>query len=461
MGLSAARRETPPERTPLWWDQVDWGPPAPPLTGSHEADVAIIGAGYTGLSAAYHLSGEGRRIVVLEAERVGYGASGRNGGIIGAVHAGRLKREMRSLGEEAYRRHCQIGVQTVQTVEELVRANTIDCDFECAGEMCLAHSERHLPVLRESARILNDMGFPCLFLDRRQMVEQEMNTDLYLGAFISLQSAHVDPARYVHGLSRAVIAGGIPIYEKTRVVAMSRDTVGHRGGNGREAGHAGARPGTLPSPRIVLHTDSGEVRAREVIVATNGYTGRLHPFFAGRYYPLRSYVVATEPLSESDWKSLGWKNNRACYDTKIMLYYFRPTRDRRIVFGGRADYAERENTGMYDHLEQAIGRVFPPLRGRVRISHRWNGYLGFTFDRTPRIDRLPDMPQVWYSLGYSGHGVGVASFAGKVLAANLRGVGGFEHVAFNRSPLRRFPAYPLRSITAPLYLAYCRWQDSR
>lgn len=442
-------RETPAERTPLWWDQVEWGEPAPPLTGSHEVDFAIIGAGYTGLSAAYHLSGQGASIAVLEAERVGFGASGRNGGIIGAVHAGRLRREMRRHGRERFRRVCEVGVRTVLAVEEIVRANRIDCDFERAGEMCLAHSERHLPRLRESARVLQELGFPTAFLDRRAL-SGELGGGFYHGAFIDHQAAHVHAGKYVHGLSRAVLARGARLYEKTRVRAMSRDLVGKQGGSGAKSA----------PPRVVLSTDGGEVRARHVIIGTNGYTGALHPFFAGRYYPLRSYIVATEPLSESEWKSLGWANRRACYDTKLMLYYFRPTRDRRIVFGGRADYAERENIAMYEQLEQAIGQVFPSVRGKYRISHRWHGLLGFTFDRTPRIDRLSDLPEVWYSIGYSGHGVGVATFAGEVLAANFLGRPGYESVTFNRTPLKRFPLYPLRRFTAPLYLAWCRFQDA-
>lgn len=429
-------RESPPDRTPLWWDQVDWGPPLPPLEGSIETDVAIIGAGYTGLSSALHLAKGGMKVAVLEAERIGYGASGRNGGIIGAVHAGRLRREIRRHGIERFRDRCRIGAETVQAVEDLVREHRIDCDFERAGEMCLAHSPRHLPVLRESARVLSELGFPTAFLERAELA-REMRTDLYHGAFIDRQAAHVHPGKYVHGLGRAARGLGVAVYEKTRVAGIGRDAKG-----------------------AVVRTGRGDVRARHVVIATNGYTGRLHPFFVGRYYPLRSYIVATEPLSESDWESLGWRNRRACYDTKIMLYYFRPTRDRRIVFGGRADYAERENAAMYDQLEQAIGQVFPSVRGRYRISHRWHGFLGFTFDRTPRIDRLPDVPAAWYSIGYSGHGVGVATFAGKVLASNLLGRRDYDSVPFNRTPLARFPLYPLRRLTAPLYLAWCRFQDS-
>jgi glycine/D-amino acid oxidase-like deaminating enzyme len=440
-------RESPPERTPLWWDQVEWGPPAPALSGSLEADAVVIGAGYTGLSAAYHLARAGLKPVVLEAERVGYGASGRNGGIIGAVHAGRLRRQMARLGYERFKAACDVGVRTVQAVERIVSENRIDCEFERAGELCLAHSPRHLPTLQESARLLSDLNYPTVYLDRRALRE-ELNTDLYHGAFLDRQSAHVHPGKYVHGLAQAVRRLGVPIYENSRVTGLQREPGGGRGGNGRER-------------RLIVKTSGGEVRAPHAVVGTNGYTGRLHPFFAGRYYPLRSYIVATEPLSESDWASLGWRSRSAAYDTKIMLYYFRPTRDRRIVFGGRADYAERENTRMYDHLEQAIGRVFPSVRGKYRISHRWHGYLAFTFDRTPRIDRLADLPEVWYAMGYSGHGVGVATFAGEALAANILGRPGFEQVHFNRTPLRRFPLYPLRRVTAPLYLAYCRWQDSR
>ncbi len=433
-------RESPSDRTPLWWDQVDWGDPAPPLRGSAEADVAIIGAGYTGLSSALHLVKGGAKVAVLEAERVGYGASGRNGGIIGAIHAGRLRSEMRRLGRERFRRACEVGVSTVQAVEDLVREHGLECDFERAGEICLAHSARHLPKLQESAQVLSELGFPTSYLDRKALAA-EMRTDLYLGAFLDQQAAHVHPGKYVYGLGRAARQRGVTIFENTRVTAFERDAAGG-------------------SARIVVRTAHGDVRARHVIIGTNGYTSTLHPFFAGRYYPLRSYIVATDPLSEKDWESLGWSHRRACYDTKIMLYYFRPTADRRIVFGGRADYAERENVAMYEHLEQAIGRVFPSVAGKYRVSHRWHGLLGFTFDRTPRVDRLPGLPEVWYSIGYSGHGVGVATFAGKVLASNLLGTREHDFVPWNRTPLRPFPLYPLRSITAPLYLAWCRFQDS-
>ena len=432
------------ERLPLWWDQVEWGEPGPRLETSLETDVAVIGGGYTGLSAAYHLAREGVKVVVLESERIGFGASGRNGGIIGALHPGRFKREMRRFGVEGFRRACEIGRESVQIVEDLVRENRIECDYERSGEMCLAHSRRHLPTLKESASVLNDLGYPCEYFDQAALREQ-MNAPSYFGGFLDPQSAHVHPGKYVHGLGSVVRSLGVPIYERSSVssIAAARS----RGG-GRNAGG------------VIIRTAGGEIRAREAIVATNGYTGNLHRFFEGRYYPLRSYVVATEPLSDADWESIGWKSRCSCYDTKIMLYYFRPTHDRRIVFGGRADYGEWENRGMYDQLEEAIGWVFPSLRGRLRISHRWYGLLGYTFDRSPRIDRLKDLPQVWYSMGYSGHGVGVATLCGKILAGNLLGRHDYDDVPFNRSPLRRFPLYSLRKLTAPAYLAYCRLQDA-
>jgi gamma-glutamylputrescine oxidase len=459
--MSLPARDVPVERVPLWWDEVDWGEPAPRLEGSLETDVAVIGAGYTGLSAAYHLAREGVKVVVLEAERIGFGASGRNGGIIGALHPGRLKQEVRRVGKERFKRACEIGMETVQIVEDLVRDNRLECEYERSGEMCLAHSKRHLPVLEESARLLTELGYPSEFYDRRALRER-MDTNAYLGAFLAPQSAHIDPGKYVHGLGKAVQALGVTVRENSPVMSLAAGPVLNGGGNGRTSSGPGSSGavGRLPSHGVIVRTAGGEVRAREAIVATNGYTGVLHRFFRGRFYPLRSYVVATEPLGEEEWASLGWKNGSACYDTKIMLYYFRPTRDRRIVFGGRADYAEWENRAMYDQLENAITWIFPSLRGRVRISHRWHGLLAFTFDRSPRIGRLQDLPQVWYSLGYSGHGVGVATLCGKILAWNLLGRSGYEDVHFNHSRLRRFPLYSLRKLAAPAFLAYCRIQDA-
>ncbi|MEE9218047.1 MAG: FAD-binding oxidoreductase [Acidobacteriota bacterium] len=457
--MSLPARQIATERMPLWWEQVDWGEAAPRLEGPIEADVAVIGAGYTGLSAAYHLAGEGVKVVILESERVGYGASGRTGGIVGAVHPGRLRRELRQLGMERFRRLVDFGVETVQIVDDLVRDNQIDCDFQRSGELCLAHSKRHLPLLEESARVLTDLGYPARYLDRRALREV-LNTSAYAGAFLAPQSAHLDPGRYVFGLGQAARRLGVSIYERSPVVSLSAHRTAGSNGRNRGARASGALEGRLPSTRVIVRTEHGEVCAREVIVATNGYTGSLHPFLVGRYFPLRSYIVATEPLSDEEWASIGWKNGCACYDTKIMLYYFRPTRDRRIVFGGRADYAERENSAMYEQLERAIITVFPSLRGRVRISHRWYGLLAYTFDRTPRIGRLPGLPQVWYSIGYSGHGVGVASLCGKILAWNLLGRHDYDDVPFNHSRLRRFPLYPLRRLTAPAYLAYCRLQDA-
>ncbi len=379
---------------PLWTEQA----PPPPGLGQAplpaQADVAIIGGGYTGLAAARALALGGAQAVVLEREHIGWGASSRNGGMtspgVKESPEGLYRRYGPRLGRELW----QGSVDAIDCLEDIVRAEGIACDFSRCGSFDAAAKPAHFEHMRRSAEWMRrELNHEVQIVPRSEM-RGEIGTDLYFGGLTDPLSGGLHPARYVFGLGQAAQRAGAVLCGGTVVTGIRREAGGFR-----------------------LETSAGPLAAKEVLVATNGYTTALTPEIKRRVVTIGSYIITTEPLPPAVQRDVS-PRSRMFFDSKWFLNYFRLTPDGRMLFGGRTRLTPtldlRENA---PRLRQAMLEVYPQLRD-VPITHSWSGHLGLTFDTLPHIGRVDGMH---YALGYSGHGLALATYLGVQSAELLSG----------------------------------------
>ena len=375
--------DSPPGRealkeSPYWWDTV---PKLEPRSSnldvlqSRRVDVAIIGAGYTGLAAARQLAGAGASVVVLERERVGWGASSRNGG---QVLTG-LKLDPATLvarvGERRARELFDISLESIAALEALIAGETIECEYERTGHIQAASKRAHFDALREEQKLLARVFNHRVELVPRADQRFEIASDAYHGLLVDERSAALNPAQYVRGLSMAAVRAGAVVAEGAGVERLSRQSM-----------------------RWAIETSRGAVDAGDVLVATNGYTDGAAPALQRRLVPIGSYIIATEPLPASVAATLLPKR-RMAFDSKHFLCYFRLTRDSRLLFGGRAQFS-RPAPDTTRHaaaiLRRGLTKAFPQLAA-TRIEYAWGGNVAFTRDQMPHAGRLD---QTHYAGGY-------------------------------------------------------------
>lgn len=397
---------------------ADRRPFGAPLSGSVEADVCVVGGGFTGVSAALNLAERGRKVVLLEARKVGWGASGRNGGqcILGyPCHD--LSQVAREMGQDSPKALWELAKEAVDIVRERIRRHSIDCDFQ-PGFMLAAVKERQLRELEEERRLLSELhGHEVELLDR-EALRKALASDLYLGALYDRFSGHLHPLKYLLGLAQAAGEAGVDIREDTPVTRL-------------EAGG---------SPRVA--TAAGEVRCRKVVLACNAYIGGLQPEVSARVMPVGTYICATRPLGKERADSL--IANRACVcDANFVLDYFRLSADHRMLFGGRVSYSTREPRNIVGAMRARMVRAFPQLRSED-VDYCWGGYVGITIRRFPDFGRAGD--NVLYAQGFSGQGVALTGLAGKLLAEAAEGdasrfdrIAAFEHRPFPGGAWMRTP----------------------
>lgn len=416
---------------PYWWDTIAASGPfatQPPAS----ADVAIVGAGYTGLAAARLLASRGARVVVLEREQVGWGASSRNGG---QVLTG-LKLDAATLvqkyGEARARELFAIGQQAIAHLEDLIAAEGIDCEYERVGHVQAASKPGHFQAFADEQKLLaRTFGYHVSLVSRQEQ-HREIGSDAYFGLLVDDRSGGLNPAAYVAGLAQAAVRAGAAIAEHTAVVGIRR---------------AGAR--------WAVSTTRGGVDARDVLIATNGYSGHAAPAMARRLIPIGSYIVTTEPL-DADVAAHLVPRRRMVFDSRYFLNYFRVTADRRLLFGGRARFARptpRATRDAAEILRRDLARVFPQL-SRVRIDYAWSGNVAFTVDQMPRAGRLEE---AYYAGGYCGHGIAMATWLGTEIARRIAGEP-IDNPLFDD----RFAPIPLYHGTPwflPLVGAYYRFKD--
>ncbi|GAA5523620.1 gamma-glutamylputrescine oxidoreductase [Microbulbifer aestuariivivens] len=365
----------------------------PQLEGTVEADVCVIGAGYTGLSSALHLAERGYKVVVLEAERVGWGASGRNGGHVGVGQRKGQEDLEKMLGFDTAKQLWDMGVEAVQLVESLIAKHDIQCDLK-RGIMHLAAKRSHNGGLEREVEMLRERyGYEQMRYAGEEEARSLVGSDRYYGAQIDSGSLHLHPLNYALGLADAAAAAGVQFYEHSRVTS-------YRGG----------------SP-CVVETAKGQVKAGSVVLACNGYLGNLEPRMAGKIMPINNFVLATEPLSDSLAKEL-IANDHALQDTLFVIDYWKLSGDNRLIFGGGENYTSRFPQDIRSFVRKYMLRVYPQLAD-TRIEYGWGGTLAITLNRMPHLGRLE--PNIYYSQGYSGHGVPTATFAGKLIAEVVAG----------------------------------------
>ena len=382
----------------------------PRLEGSLQADVCVIGGGFTGLSAALNLAEQGLDVVLLEAERIGFGASGRCGGLIGSGQRKDVLETERQFGLERSRLLWDFAELAKQDIRDRVANHHIDCDLQY-GQVEGIHKKGYLGESQKLADVLAERyDYPhCKALSRDETREY-VNTWDFLEGFWDGQAMTIHPLNYSLGLARAASDAGVRIFENSRVTRYSR---------------------TDPAE---IETDQGKVTASFIVLACNGYLGKLEPRTAGKIMPINNFMIATEPLGEERARSV--INGRfGVHDTRFVVNYFRMSDDHRLLFGGGENYRPGFPSDIASFVRPHMLELFPQLDD-VAIDYAWGGTLSVTVNRLPHVGRLE--PNVFFGQGYSGHGISIASFAGRTIAEAIGGTAGkFDVMA--ELPTHTFP----------------------
>jgi gamma-glutamylputrescine oxidase len=412
----------------LWEATADPVPGHPALTDEVRADVAIVGAGYTGLSAALQIAKDGRRAIVLEADSVGWGASGRNGGLVSGKFRVPFHVVDAMHGREEARRLHHIGKQAVETVAELIDEHGIgSASFEMSGYVTAAHSAQAFAAQRFATEWLADaLGDTSSRLLDREGVAAEIGSSTYVGGVLNAAAGCLHPLNYVRGLARAATKLGVQIFENSAVLGVQRE-----------------------GPDIRVNTTRGSVRARQLILATNGYSARQAATrsLRQRIIPFRSAIIATAPLSDAVRRRI-LPNGRVAADTRRLLRWYRIVGDR-LVFGGRGAFGQQDSEVAFNRLARDMILAFPELDG-VKIDYRWSGLVAMTLDQLPHIGELDD--RVFFAGGYNGTGIAMSSFLGRQLAALARGEK--LHLGLIGRPLEPIP---LQAFVTPAVRTVTGW----
>jgi glycine/D-amino acid oxidase-like deaminating enzyme len=431
---------------PYWWDTVPGTRNPEPRTQNPEpgtqnpepvavpprADVAIVGAGYTGLAAARQIARTGASVVVLERERVGWGASSRNGG---QVLTG-LKLDPATLvarfGESRARELFDSSLESIAALERLIADEAIECEYERTGHVQAASKPSHFDAFRDEQALLARVFDHRVHVMPAREQRAEIGTAAYFGVMVDERSGALNPARYVDRLSVAACRAGAAIVDRARVTRVER-----RG------------------PRWTVTTHRGAIDTGELLVATNGYADEAVPWLQRRFVPIGSYIIATEALTPADATAL-LPTGRMAFDSKNFLHYYRLSRDHRLLFGGRAEFTRPTGEAtrrVAEILRQQMVSIFPSLRP-ARVEYAWSGNVAFTRDQLPHAGRLEG---AYYAGGYCGHGIAMATRLGELIARRMGGEA-IDHPLFDD----RFPPIPLyhgRPWFLPLAGAYYTLKD--
>jgi len=362
-----------------------------PLRGAQNADVCVIGAGFTGVSTALHLAERGYKVHLVEANRVGWGASGRNGGQIISGISGE-RRIAKQLGQDGERIMWEMGWAGHDIIRERVETYGIDCDLKW-GYLDVAIKQRHIQAQIDDFDALEKYNFPHEYklLSREETVSL-IGTEAYIGALMNMGNGHLHPLNLCIGEAMAAVSLGATVYEQSPVLRIEH----------------GAKPCVI--------TEQGSVTADFVVIAGNAYHF-VEPRLRGKLFPVNSFIIATEPLPEEQVNSINPKDLAVC-DPNFVLEYFRLSADKRLLFGGRINYSGSDPAFISRTLIPKMVRIYPQL-AETKVDYAWGGTIGVTLSRVPQLGRIS--PNVFYSQGYSGHGVNVTHLAGQIMADTVAG----------------------------------------
>jgi glycine/D-amino acid oxidase-like deaminating enzyme len=416
---------------------------APALRSDITADVVIIGGGYTGLSAAYHLKSAdpSLSIVVLEAESTGFGASGRNAGFVISLF-GASAGLMKTLhGKDGVREaHAYMG-RAITALEEMIREHRMDCDYECCGFLKVATSPVYVTRIQHEIELFQSLGIDGFeWLDREQ-TQARVHSQRFLGACFEPYCGLINPVKWADELRRLALESGVRLYETTRMTEARR--------------HGG---------RYRVKTESGSVDADHIVYATNGYT-HLLPGLASKQTPAFAYIIVTEKLSDKQRAAIGWAAREGIEDGRNFMHFYRLTPDDRLLVGGGpglVPYAGNMNNDAspkaWAHLEDFIGKTFPALLG-IAIDYRWGGAFSVTSDSTPQIGTLDGGGAV-YSIGCTGHGVAMTHMNGRIIRDLVLGrKTDLTDLWFVNRRSFPIPPEPLRSIAVKTVMAAMKLDD--
>jgi len=415
-----------------WSDEGETQPVDPALNDDQQTDIAIIGAGYTGLSAAYHLASHfQKQVVVLEACQVGWGSSGRNAGFV-LPSSGRLSRTQLShrFGDEKAQAISDEFEQSVLLVKQLIEIGKIGCEVVHGGYAKLAHSEKHARLLAKLACLSQGK---LRYLGKKALSRELIEADYALGALYNPSAFGLHPLKYCHGMAAICRANQVKIYAQCPVIDWQQAEGKHR-----------------------LSTPKGSIMAKHVVIASNAYTGpTLFTPLKNRQFPVLSSVLVTDKLSDKQKRSIAMKPGLLVMDTRAMKYYYRILPDGRLLFGGRgAIYGQDADKGKYrQQLLDGLRQTLPQLEG-ISISYFWSGWVDVSYDDFPRIWQ-DEKQKISYAMGYCGSGVAFATQAGKRIAEQICAPKQLPNLPFWQSPLPRFPLPILRR---PLLWALYQWQ---
>ncbi len=418
-------------------------PQNPPLTDDIAVDVAVLGGGFTGLSAAYYIRSLSphKRVAVLEAKGCGNGASGRNGAMVLTMTADRYMHF--SSNPAMDRKIYDLTAGNIGTLSRLSAAAGIDCELETSGTLQVLSTPEDIKAAQSYVQQARSMGMPVEFWDKRRLVEA-IGVEVYEAGFFDPNGGQIHPMKLVHVFKHAAENAGAEIYENTIVAGIEE---------GRE---------------LILHTAGGQtIKAKSLVLATNAFTSKLG-FFRNSYVPVHEYVAVTPPLSEQQLAEIGWRKRVPFNDNRTEVFYFGLTRDNRIhIGGGRPSYSfdgGTSDTGQaashFAQLQRELVRIYPKLSG-VEFEAGWGGVVDWSLDESPSVGRTGKYKNIFYGLGYSGHGVNLTSVFGRIIADLEAGrEEPWKQYPFLNARFDYVPNEPFRWLGAQTAMAWYRLTES-
>lgn len=430
----------PGPRSGCWWDETCDVPSAGELDITLSVDVAIVGGGFTGVSAALRLASKGVNVALLEAESIGWGASGRSGGFcclggsLAADHALDA-----SYGRDARLAFRQAEKTAVDYVEHLISTHELDVERHSNGETELAHRPKDMAMLRMRAlSMVENYGVEGTLIEQDALANCGMQGGPFYGALTVPIGFGLNPRKYLSGLVSAAQSAGVLMFA-----------------------HSPATKVSVRNNRQVLTCPKGSIIADQVIFATNGYTSEsLSPGLKGRYMPTQSTVLVTRPLTNAELFAQGWTTDRMCYDSRNLLHYFRLMPDRRFLFGMRGGLLTGPKAESVARLKvrKEFEKMFPTWNA-VESSHSWSGMVSLARNKVPFVGQIPSMRGQWAAMCYHGNGVAMGSYAGRLVADMVLETDDNACPEIMKTPLARFPLGPARRALMPPIYAGLKWAD--